>query len=52
MQHAGLLLAQLQYGQIEEILETGLHAYLTQFLDRVNLLGGQISRDFLAPELV
>ena len=49
---AGLLLAQLQYGQIEEILETGLHAYLTQFLDRVNLLGGKISSDFLVPELV
>ena len=51
-QRAGLLLAQLQYGRITEILDTGLHAYLTQFLDRVNLLGGQISRDFLAPELV
>lgn len=47
---AGMLQAQLQYGRISEILETGLHAYLTQFLDRVNTLGGQISRDFLVPE--
>ena len=47
---AGMLLAQLQYGRIDEILETGLHAYLTQFLDRVNLLGMQISNDFLVPE--
>jgi uncharacterized alpha-E superfamily protein len=39
----------LQYGSIEEILATGLHAFLTQFLDRVNELGGCISRDFLIP---
>ncbi|RYG03638.1 MAG: hypothetical protein EON94_03590, partial [Caulobacteraceae bacterium] len=44
---AGRLLADLQYGRIDEILSTGLHAFLTQFLDRVNDLGGGISRDFL-----
>lgn len=44
---AGRLLADLQYGSIDEILATGLHAFLTQFLDRVNDLGGGISRDFL-----
>ena len=44
---AGRLLADLQYGRIGEILETGLHAFLTQFLDRINDLGGGISRDFL-----
>ena len=33
--------------RIDEILATGLHAFLTQFLDRVNTLGGHISRDFL-----
>jgi uncharacterized alpha-E superfamily protein len=31
---------------IEEILANGLHAFLTQFLDRVNDLGARISRDF------
>ena len=46
---AGKLRADLQYGHIEEILATGLHAFLTQFLDRVNELGGRISRDFLVP---
>ena len=46
---AGRLLADLQYGRIDEILTTGLHAYLTQFLDRVNDLGSGISRDFLMP---
>lgn len=47
---AGRLRAQLQYGHIEEILANGLHAFLTQFLDRVNELGVRISRDFLIPE--
>jgi uncharacterized alpha-E superfamily protein len=46
---AGKLRAELQYGRIDEILATGLHAYLTQFLDRVNDLGMHISRDFLVP---
>ena len=49
LRHAGRLRADLQFGRIDEILATGLHAYLTQFLDRVNTLGGRISRDFLVP---
>ena len=46
---AGRLDADLKYGRIDEILATGLHAYLTQFLERVNSLGAGISRDFLVP---
>jgi hypothetical protein len=46
---SGKLLAELQYGKIEEILANGLHAYLTQFLDRVNDIGASISREFLVP---
>jgi uncharacterized alpha-E superfamily protein len=46
---AGKLCAELKFGRIDEILATGLHAYLTQFLDRVNDLGAHISRDFLVP---
>jgi len=49
LRRAGKLQADLQYGQVEEILATGLHAYLTQFLDRVNDLGWRISQDFLVP---
>ena len=49
LRHAGRLRADLQFGRIDEILATGLHAFLTQFLDRVNTLGGRISRDFLVP---
>ncbi|MDB5744778.1 MAG: hypothetical protein JWR68_3093 [Polaromonas sp.] len=46
---AGKLRADLQYVRIDEILNAGLHAFLMQFLDRVNELGTQISREFLVP---
>ena len=46
---AGRLRAELQYGDIDEILSTGLHAFLSQFLERVGTLGVGISRDFLVP---
>jgi uncharacterized alpha-E superfamily protein len=49
LRRAGKLRAELQYGRIDEILATGLHAFLTQFLDRVNELGSRISREFLVP---
>jgi uncharacterized alpha-E superfamily protein len=49
LRRAGKLRAEMQYGRIDEILATGLHAYLTQFLDRVNDLGAHISREFLVP---
>jgi uncharacterized alpha-E superfamily protein len=47
MRRAGRLESDLRFGRIDEILATGLHAYLTQFLDRINDLGLGISRDFL-----
>ena len=49
LRRAGRLQADLQYGRIDEILATGLHAYLTHFLERVGTLGIGISRDFLVP---
>ena len=49
VRRAGKLRAELQYARIDDILATGLHAYLTQFLDRVNDLGANISREFLVP---
>ena len=49
LRRAGRLRADLQFGRIDEILATGLHAYLTQFLDRVNDLGAHISREYLVP---
>jgi uncharacterized alpha-E superfamily protein len=46
---AGKLCAEMEFSRIEEILANGLHAYLTQFLDRVNEIGASISREFLVP---
>lgn len=43
------LLAQLRDAHIGEILEQGLHAFLTDFLVRINGVGSGISRDFLLP---
>jgi uncharacterized alpha-E superfamily protein len=50
LRRAGRLEADLRFGRIDEILSTGLHAYLTQFLANVNDLGMGISRDFLVPQ--
>ena len=44
---AGKLLSELKFGRISEIMDTGLHAFLTQYLDRVNVIGESISTDFL-----
>jgi uncharacterized alpha-E superfamily protein len=49
LRRAGRLRADLQFGRIDEILSNGLHAYLTQFLDRISDVGYGISRDFLVP---
>ena len=49
LRRAGKLRADLQFSRIDEILATGLHAFLTQFLDRVNEIGAHISREFLVP---
>lgn len=46
---AGLLHAQLHYARIDDVLEDGLHHYLTDFLERIYELGDCIGRDFLMP---
>jgi uncharacterized alpha-E superfamily protein len=46
---AGLLRAELRYGRVDDILQRGLHGYLTGFLERIADLGGRISQDFLVP---
>jgi uncharacterized alpha-E superfamily protein len=48
LRRAGLLQAEIQYASIDDILKQGLHAYLTQFLERINVIGLGISQDFLA----
>jgi uncharacterized alpha-E superfamily protein len=49
LRYAGRLQSELQFGEIEDILMTGLHAFLINFLQKINLLGNKISRDFLVP---
>ncbi|MBO9537115.1 alpha-E domain-containing protein [Herbaspirillum sp.] len=46
---AGKLHADLKFARIEEVLDAGLHDYLTVFLERIFELGNRISRDFLVP---
>ena len=43
------LLSTLREQTIEEILKIGLHEYLTDFLDQINIVGVGISKDFLVP---
>ena len=46
---AGELHAQLHFGRVEQIMETGLHEYLMAFLENLHTLGGELNQDFLAP---
>jgi uncharacterized alpha-E superfamily protein len=46
---AGRMMADLDYGRIQDVLDGGIHAYLTDFLEKVYDLGNQISQDFLVP---
>jgi uncharacterized alpha-E superfamily protein len=46
---AGKLHAELKFARIEDILEEGLHDYLTEFLECIFDLGNRVSRDFLVP---
>jgi uncharacterized alpha-E superfamily protein len=43
---AGELHAELHFGRIESIFNTGLHEYLTGFLTRIGELGQEINRAF------
>ncbi|MBL8385643.1 MAG: alpha-E domain-containing protein [Burkholderiales bacterium] len=46
---AGLAYSRLRYGRIEDILQVGVHAYLTDFLGAIAGIGNGIARDFLVP---
>lgn len=45
---AGVLAAETRYGRIDEILASGLHAWLTRYLERLYRLGDEIHREFFA----
>jgi uncharacterized alpha-E superfamily protein len=46
---AGMAYARLRYARIADILEVGVHAYLTAFLVGTASIGSGIARDFLVP---
>ncbi len=46
IRHCGLLDAELRYGRIEDIMDTGLHQYLTLFIDRIYGVADKINTTF------
>ena len=44
---AGEAYAQLRYGRIQKIFQSGLHEFLTDFIDRSTLLGAEIGNLYL-----
>ena len=49
---AGEIYAALQFGRISNIFSTGLHEYLTEFLEATDRLGEEINDSFFAPDVV
>jgi uncharacterized alpha-E superfamily protein len=49
LRQAGKLHADLRFARIDDIFAVGMHAYLTDFLERIGRLGNGISEDFLVP---
>jgi uncharacterized alpha-E superfamily protein len=46
---AGVAYSRLRYARIDDILEVGLHDYLTDFLGSIAGIGNGIAQDFLVP---
>lgn len=46
---AGRLHAGLRFNSIGDIMQHGLHEFLTEFLEQIYELGNRVSRDFLLP---
>ena len=44
---AGQTYARLKYGRIDRIFRSGLHEFLSSFIDSNDALGAQIQEDFL-----
>lgn len=45
----GLLHADLEYGQIDDVMSRGLHEYLTDVLTRLYAIGDEVSRTYFWP---
>ena len=46
LRRCGLLQSELRYGSIDDIFECGLHEYLSEFLERIDDLGGLINATY------
>jgi uncharacterized alpha-E superfamily protein len=46
---AGEMHALLHYGRTEKIMEQGLHEYLMDFVEQMDVLNAEVNRHFLAP---
>ncbi|MCX7176137.1 MAG: alpha-E domain-containing protein [Proteobacteria bacterium] len=46
VRRSGLLHAELKFGRIDEIVELGLHEYLTGFLNRIHTIGALIDQTY------
>jgi uncharacterized alpha-E superfamily protein len=46
---AGETHARLHYGRTDDVMNFGLHEYLTDFLERISQLGNEVNRTFLVP---
>jgi uncharacterized alpha-E superfamily protein len=45
----GILDAELHFGRIDDVFDSGLHEHLMHFIDQVYELGERVSKDFLIP---
>ena len=52
IRRSGRILAALQYGRISEIFASGLHEYLTEFLDDMERLSLDVQKAFFAANVV
>ena len=50
VRRSGLLHAELKFGRIDEIVDQGLHEYLTGFLSRIHAIGGLIDQTYFWSE--
>lgn len=46
IRRTGMLDAELRYGTIEDVMDTGLHEYLTAYLERIYAVADEISRTY------
>jgi uncharacterized alpha-E superfamily protein len=52
VRRAEKILSQLQYGRISDIFSSGLHEYLTEFLESTQALSADIQRSFFSASMV